>query len=132
MVRETSGEDDFLFERIRRTDAIDLRNSQIPRAVFADSLMIRNIDDLLNMVSHYPSLLNSDGYRSVIAELDALENQISDDRNKLNSAIIEYNGCLKRFPYMFVASRIGFEPFPLFSGIEQNAGGLVTPMAFRM
>lgn len=76
---------------------------------------------LLVVAERYPDLKASAGFRDLQAQLEGTENRIAVERGRFNEVARDYNTAIRRFPAMFFAAMLGFQPKPYFqaeSGAE--------------
>jgi LemA protein len=77
---------------------------------------------LLVVVERYPDLKASAGFRDLQAQLEGTENRIAVERGRFNEVAKDYNTSIRKFPAMFFAGMLGFQPKPYFqaeSGAEK-------------
>lgn len=77
---------------------------------------------LLVVAERYPDLKASAGFRDLQAQLEGTENRIAVERGRFNEVARDYNTAIRKFPAMFFAGMLGFQPKPYFqaeSGAEK-------------
>lgn len=65
---------------------------------------------LLVVVENYPDLKSDATYIRLFDELAGTENRLAVARMRFNEQVREYNTVVRRFPMVFVARMLGFEP----------------------
>lgn len=88
----------------------------------ADAELTNALSRLLVIVENYPTLKSDANFRQLMDELAGTENRIAVARKDYNAAVKEYNGLIKKFPYMLIAGMGGFtekEYFEARPGVEE-------------
>ncbi len=82
------------------------RSQQIAAAQKLDSIYA----GLRINVEAYPNLKATDAYRDLMTQLEGTENRITVAREDYNTAVMEYNIRVMRFPGNILAAVFGFQP----------------------
>ena len=82
------------------------------------------LQKLLVVSERYPDLKASDGFRDLQAQLEGTENRIAVERGRFNEAVKDYNTGIRRFPAVFFAGALGFQPKAYF---QADAGAEKAP-----
>jgi LemA protein len=69
---------------------------------------------LLVVAEQYPQLQATQNFRDLQAQLEGTENRIKVSRNDFNTAVLDYNSTVRRFPNNIFAGMFGFRPKPPF------------------
>jgi LemA protein len=73
----------------------------------ANQELTQGIGRLLAIVENYPQLRSSESFRALQDQLEGTENRISVARQDYNTAVGNYNGYIRRFPYNLTAKLFG-------------------------
>lgn len=73
---------------------------------------------LLVTVESYPILTATEGFQTLIVELEGTENRIAVARQDYNDMATTYNILIKKFPMMFFAGVFGFDEHVLFESAD--------------
>jgi LemA protein len=92
------------------TDAAQLEEFQRAQGQLSNAL-----SRLLVVSERYPELRATRNFQELQAQLEGTENRISVERNNFNTAVLDYNTALKRFPTNFVGGMFGFKERPFFN-----------------
>ena len=76
----------------------------------ANRELTQGIGRLLAIVENYPELRSSESFRALQDQLEGTENRISVARQDYNTAVGNYNGYIRRFPYNLTAKLFGQGP----------------------
>jgi LemA protein len=76
----------------------------------ANQALTQGIGRLLAIVENYPELRSSESFRALQDQLEGTENRISVARQDYNTAVGNYNGYIRRFPYNLTAKIFGQGP----------------------
>jgi LemA protein len=79
---------------------------------------------LLVVVERYPDLKANQNFLDLQAQLEGTENRIAVERQKFNTATMEYNQYIRKFPQLIVAKIFGFDKKAYF---EAREGSEVPP-----
>jgi LemA protein len=90
----------------------------------ANQELTQGIGRLLAIVENYPELRSSESFRALQDQLEGTENRISVARQDYNTAVGEYNGYIRRFPYNLTAKIFGAGTREYF---EAEAGAETVP-----
>jgi LemA protein len=90
----------------------------------ANQAVTQGLGRLLAIVENYPELRSSESFRALQDQLEGTENRISVARQDYNTAVGEYNGYIRRFPYNLTARVFGQGPREYF---EAEAGAEQAP-----
>jgi LemA protein len=88
----------------------------------ANQELTQGLGRLLAIVENYPQLRSSESFRALQDQLEGTENRIAVARQDYNTAVGEYNGFIRRFPYNLTARVFGQGPREYFEaapGAEQ-------------
>ena len=66
------------------------------------------IGRLMMPTEQYPTLKTTDQYKELEAQLAATENQINQERNNYNAAVMDYKTSVRAFPTNLIAGPFGF------------------------
>jgi LemA protein len=69
---------------------------------------------LLVVAEQYPQLRATENFKDLQAQLEGTENRIKVSRNDFNTAVLDYNSTVRRFPNNIFAGMFGFRPKPPF------------------
>jgi len=123
-----------LFEHDTLTDIAEMRASanKITENVKAS----RTVDDvqknqdqlgavigrLMMLTEQYPTLKTTDQYKELEAQLAATENQINEERNNYNKAVMDYKTTVRAFPTGLIAGPLGFheDKWEMFQASQQK------------
>ncbi len=100
-----------------------LTTSSDPNASFEDQIAASGTFDsafsrLLVSVEAYPDLTATENFQTLQAQLEGTENRVAVARMDFNNAATTYNVTVRKVPTRLVAGLFGFEPYPLFEGVE--------------
>jgi LemA protein len=84
-----------------------IRSGNIGQMAAADSVLSQGLGRLLAIAENYPQLQSSQNFRQLQDQLEGTENRISVARQDYNTAVGEYNGYIRRFPYNLTAKVFG-------------------------
>ena len=73
----------------------------------ANQQLTQGLGRLLAISENYPQLRSSESFRDLQAQLEGTENRIAVARQDYNTAVGEYNGYIRRFPYNLTAKVFG-------------------------
>jgi LemA protein len=79
---------------------------------------------LLVVVEKYPDLKANQNFLDLQAQLEGTENRIAVERQKFNTATMDYNQYIRKFPQLIVAKIFGFDKKVYF---EAREGSEVPP-----
>lgn len=79
---------------------------------------------LLVVVERYPDLKANQNFLDLQAQLEGTENRIAVERQKFNTATMEYNQYIRQFPQLIIANIFGFDKKVYF---EAKEGSEVPP-----
>jgi LemA protein len=79
---------------------------------------------LLVVLERYPDLKANQNFLDLQAQLEGTENRIAVERQKFNTATMEYNQYIRKFPQLIVAKIFGFDKKAYF---EAREGSEVPP-----
>jgi LemA protein len=126
VIETVEGEADF--EQSVLTEVTEARTNWLntsadPESTISDQMASSNSFDsalsrLLVTVESYPVLTATEGFETLIVELEGTENRIAVARQDYNAVATTYNITTKQFPMMFFASLFGFNEHPLFESEE--------------
>ena len=69
---------------------------------------------LLVVVEAYPQLKSDQAFLTLMDQLETTENRISQERQRYNERVNEYNQTRRKFPSNITASIFGFKEYPYF------------------
>jgi Uncharacterized conserved protein len=116
------------FEQETLTRVIEARSKATSMNVSPENLTPENIEKfqqaqgqlsgalsrLLVVAEQYPQLTATQNFRDLQTQLEGTENRIKVSRNDFNTAVLEYNSTVRRFPNNLFAGMFGFKPKPPF------------------
>ena len=73
---------------------------------------------LMMITENYPQLKAIDAFRDLQVQLEGTENRINESRLKYNSAVMDYNKNVRRFPNAIFAGMFGFQTMTKFEAEE--------------
>ena len=99
-----------------------IQSGNVRQMAAADSVLSQGLGRLLAIAENYPQLQSSQNFRQLQDQLEGTENRISVARQDYNSAVGEYNGYIRRFPYNLTAKVFGMgEPREYFAAASGAA-----------
>jgi LemA protein len=102
-----------------------IQSGNVRQMAAADSMLSQGLGRLLAIAENYPQLQSSQNFRQLQDQLEGTENRISVARQDYNTAVGEYNGYIRRFPYNVTAKVFGMgEPRDYF---QAAAGSTEAP-----
>lgn len=84
-----------------------VQSGDVGQMAQANAELTQGIGRLLAIVENYPELRSSESFRALQDQLEGTENRISVARQDYNTAVGEYNGFIRRFPYNLTAKIFG-------------------------
>jgi LemA protein len=108
--------------RARLSGAV--QSGDVAQMAEANQALTQGIGRLLAIVENYPELRSSESFRALQDQLEGTENRISVARQDYNTAVGDYNGYIRRFPYNLTAKMFGQGPREYF---EAAAGAEEVP-----
>jgi LemA protein len=91
--------------RARLSGAV--QSGDIGQMAEANQAVTQGLGRLLAIVENYPELRSSESFRALQDQLEGTENRIAVARQDYNTAVGEYNGYIRRFPYNLTARVFG-------------------------
>lgn len=88
-------------------------------AAEANEAVRGSLDRLIAIAENYPQLKADANFRGLQDELAGTENRIATARKDYNDAVQAYNSRIRRFPAVFYARLLGFEPREYFRTAEE-------------
>ncbi|MBA3522117.1 MAG: LemA family protein [Gemmatimonadales bacterium] len=91
--------------RARLSGAV--QSGDVGQMAEANQQLTAGLGRLLAIVENYPELRSSESFRALQDQLEGTENRIAVARQDYNTAVGEYNGYIRRFPYNLTARIFG-------------------------
>lgn len=91
--------------RARLSGAVQSGN--VGQMAEANNQLSQGLGRLLAIVENYPELRSSESFQQLQAQLEGTENRIAVARQDYNTAVGEFNGYIRRFPYNLTARMFG-------------------------
>lgn len=101
-----------------RTNWLNSQSGSISEEMASMNSFDSALSRLLVTVESYPTLTATEGFQTLITELEGTENRVAVARQDYNDTATEYNILVKKFPMMFFASVFGFDQYDLFQSTE--------------
>jgi len=126
------------FEQTTLTQVIEARAKATSVNISADNLTPEKMQQfqqaqsqvggalskLLVVAEQYPTLQATQSFRDLQVQLEGTENRIKVSRNDFNSAVLDYNSTVRRFPNNLFAGMFGFK---VKEGFTADAGAEKVP-----
>lgn len=96
--------------RARSMEATDMKE----KGAFETALS-RSIGNIFAVAENYPDLKANQNFQQLQTELTSLETEIQLARRFYNGAVRDYNTAIQSFPFLLVASSLGFTPRDFFA-----------------
>lgn len=89
----------------------DLTSSSpdLPHREQEESRISKSLHGLLALAEAYPDLKASNNFLALQENLDEIEEDIQEARNRFNRAVRQYNTLVESFPSSWIAGKYGFE-----------------------
>ena len=100
-------------------DALD--ENQIAAFDAAQERLGATMNRLIVEAENYPDLKANEEYLTLQTQLAGCENRIQTERERFNKAGKAYNESIRHFPSNLIAKLFGFEKWPYFEAITENA-----------
>lgn len=97
-----------------KIDPANLTEEQLEQFQQSQNQVGSALSRLLVTVERYPELKTHEGFMTLQAQLEGMENRINVARNKFNVAAKEYNAKVRTFPTKLAAMILGFKEKPYF------------------
>lgn len=97
-----------------KIDPANLTEEQLEQFQQSQNQVGSALSRLLVAVERYPELKAHEGFMTLQAQLEGMENRINVARNKFNVAAKEYNAKVRTFPTKLAAMILGFKEKPYF------------------
>lgn len=97
-----------------KIDPANLTEEQLEQFQQSQNQVGSALSRLLVTVERYPELKAHEGFMTLQAQLEGMENRINVARNKFNVAAKEYNAKVRTFPTKLAAMILGFKEKPYF------------------
>jgi len=102
-----------------------VQSGNVPEMAAANAQLSQGLGRLLVIAEAYPQLQSSQNFRQLQDQLEGTENRVAVARQDYNTAVGEYNGYIRRFPYNLTAKVFGMgSPREYF---EAEAGATEAP-----
>lgn len=102
-----------------------VQSGNVPEMAAANQQLSQGLGRLLAIAENYPQLQSSQNFRQLQEQLEGTENRVAVARQDYNTAVGEYNGYIRRFPYNLTAKVFGLgNPREYF---EAEAGATQAP-----
>lgn len=72
------------------------------------------------LIQQYPELKSNEQYNRLMQSIDQIENDVSQQREKYNQAVREYNSLRSTIPTVFIASLLKFPEAPYLDFSQEN------------
>jgi LemA protein len=86
-----------------------VQSGNVPEMAAANQQLNQGLGRLLAIAENYPQLQSSQNFRQLQDQLEGTENRISVARQDYNTAVGEFNGYIRRFPYNITAKVFGLD-----------------------
>lgn len=106
--------------RAKSMQAADMKEKGV-----IETALSRSIGNLFAVAENYPDLKANQNFQQLQSELSSLESEIQLARRFYNGAVRDYNTAIQSFPFMLVASSLGFTPRDFFE--HEDASVRKTP-----
>ena len=84
-----------------------VQSGNVPEMAAANQQLSQGLGRLLAIAENYPQLQSSQNFRQLQEQLEGTENRVAVARQDYNTAVGEYNGYIRRFPYNLTAKIFG-------------------------
>ena len=84
-----------------------VQSGNVPEMAAANQQLSQGLGRLLAIAENYPQLQSSQNFRQLQEQLEGTENRVAVARQDYNTAVGEYNGYIRRFPYNLTAKVFG-------------------------
>ena len=84
-----------------------MQTGNVPEMAAANQQLSQGLGRLLAIAENYPQLQSSQNFRQLQEQLEGTENRVAVARQDYNTAVGEYNGYIRRFPYNLTAKVFG-------------------------
>ena len=84
-----------------------VQTGNVPEMAAANQQLSQGLGRLLAIAENYPQLQSSQNFRQLQEQLEGTENRVAVARQDYNTAVGEYNGYIRRFPYNLTAKVFG-------------------------
>lgn len=84
-----------------------VQSGNVPEMAAANQQLSQGLGRLLVIAEAYPQLQSSQNFRQLQEQLEGTENRVAVARQDYNTAVGEYNGYIRRFPYNLTAKVFG-------------------------
>lgn len=101
-----------------KIDPSNLTEEQLDQFQQSQNQVGSALSRLLVTVERYPDLRAHEGFMTLQAQLEGMENRINVARNKFNVAAKEYNAQVRTFPTKLAAMIFGFKEKPYFKSVS--------------
>lgn len=87
--------------------------------VAVDNEISKTARRIMAIAENYPGVKSSEGFLHLQGSLNEVEEQISAARRFYNSAVMEYNNAVEKFPLCLIATLMGYKQKPMFEIAEE-------------
>jgi len=94
------------------------KTASIDDRVKAANQMESSLSRLLVISENYPQLKSTEGFQTLMAQLEGTENRISVERARFVEAVNSYNTSIQTFPGVMFASIFGFKEHANFTAVQ--------------